>query len=569
MSNRMRHQTAGIKPSRSGWASPAALVGAVAVGLLLYFCVLPLALLVKHSFQGGDPFASYRLVASRAANWSALKGTLTVASGAAAIAFLLGVPLGWLVAATDLPGARSWRSLLALPYVVPAYIGAVGWTYLLSDRAGWLNRLLTEGLGAPALPVSIYSLEGIIFIEGVFFSPFVLMAVAEAVERIDPALEEAARVSGAGPVRVWLDVTWPMVRRAALGGALLAFLGTCASYGVPAVLGPSARPPVSVLTTRIKGYIDLHTTGGFRQATALSAVLLLAALAFPLAERTSGSDSRSAGTRPAGRKPVALGRWRTAALAGVGAVFGLTTFLPILALLISSLMENVGRGFSWENLSLVHYWVVLRRPEAGLALRNSFLLAASAATLAVGVGGTLALMQARGGLRWGSVLTPLAWLPYAAPGTVLAIGAILAYTGAWGINLYGTLWMLLAAYAAKYLALAYRMAAAGIEQVHPSMEEAARISGASRLRSILEVLVPMVRGHLVAAWFLVFMPSFGELTMSILLFGPDTPTLGTMLFELQSYEDPSAASVLAVLIVAVILLSNALVRRLSGGRYGI
>ncbi|MBI3893004.1 MAG: iron ABC transporter permease [Candidatus Wallbacteria bacterium] len=555
--------------SKLGRVSVAALLAFVAAGLLAYFGLLPLALLVRHSFQGAEPFASYALVASRSANWTALRGTLTIATGAAAIAFLLGVPLGWLVAATDLPMARVWRSLLALPYVIPAYIGAVGWTYLLSGKAGWLDRLWTEGLGLPALPFSIYSLGGIVFVEGAFFSPFVLMAVAEAVERIDPALEEAARVSGAGPVRVWLEVTWPLVRRAALGGVLMAFLGTCASYGVPAVLGPSARPSVSVLTTRIKGYIDLHTTGGFRQATALSAVLLLAALVFPLAERAGGGDARAAGARPSARRPASLGRWRAPALAMVAGVFGVTTLAPIMALGISSLMGNVGRGFRLENLSLVHYWVVLGRPDALLALKNSVLAAAAAATLAVVIGTALALVAARGGGRFGAVLAALPWLPYAAPGTVLAIGIILAFTGAWGLNLYGTLWMLLVAYTAKYLALACRMAAAGIEQVHPSMEEAARVSGASRLRAVGEVLVPMIRGHLAAAWFLVFMPSFGELTMSVLLFGPDTPTLGTTLFELQSYEDPSAASVLAVLIVAVILLSNFLVRRLSGGRYGI
>jgi iron(III) transport system permease protein len=539
------------------------------LGALLYFAALPLGLLLRHALSGAEPLAAFEEMAAREINWVALRGTLTVSGGTALLAFAIGLPCGWLVAATDLPGSRRWRSLLSLPYVVPPYLGAVGWTYLLSERAGWLNRLLADTFGLGPVPLVIYSTEGIVFVLGVFFSPFVLMAVSEAVERLDPALEEAARVSGASAFTAWRQVTWPLIRRAAVGGALLAFLASAASYGVPAVLGPSAKPPVQVLTTRVKSCIDLHTTGGFRQATALSSLLLLAALLFPLAESVSRPDPRSGAVRSARRVRARLGRWKWPVLVGVGGLFCCTTLLPVLALLASSVMTNIGQGFGWSNLSLVHYRHLLQRPDALRAAGNSLMLAAGAATLAVSAGLGLALLQTRGKSRASWLVTALAWLPFATPGTVLAIGFILAFTGAWGLNLYGTLWLLLAAYTVKLLALAYRLVLAGIEQTHPSLEESARVCGATPGAALTQILLPLLRGHLATAWFLVFMPCVGELTMSILLFGPDTPTLGTMLFELQSYEDPSAASVLAVLILALVLTANALVRRSSGGRYGI
>jgi iron(III) transport system permease protein len=172
----------------------------------------------------------------------------------------------------------------------------------------------------------------------------------------------------------------------------------------------------------------------------------------------------------------------------------------------------------------------------------------------------IAYHEAQSRSRWRWVGAALASVPYATPGTVLAIGMILAFTGAWGLNLYNTAWILLVAYSVKELAIAYRLAREGISQVHPSMEEAARTCGASWGRAQVDVLIPLVRGHLVVAWFLVFMPSFGELTMSILLFGPDTPTVGTLLFELSSYEDPAAAAVLAVVIVGVVIGASGVVR---------
>ncbi|MBI4860996.1 MAG: iron ABC transporter permease [Candidatus Riflebacteria bacterium] len=542
-------------------------VGLGCLALVAYFALLPLALLVVKSFKGAGLFDNYALVLSSSANLRAVWWTFAVSAGAAVVALAMGLPLGWLVTATDLPAPRLWRSLFTLPYAIPSFIVALAWTYLASERSGWLNRIAVEHLGLSSALLNVYSATGMILVMGVFFSPLVLMGVAESLARIDPALLEAARLSGASPGRALLDVAWPLVRRSALGGALLAFLATAASYGVPALLGPSAHPPVHVLTTRVKAYIDLHTTRGFNQAIALSAGLFLLAFLFPLASAAMGGSDRGASARPPRPARTRLGPWRWPCFAAVAAVFFGAVALPFLALLVSSFMTNAGLGFSPENLSLIHWKTVLSRSDARTAIVNSLLLAGGAATVALIVAGLIAHGEARSASRFRWVPAALLSIPYATPGTVLAIGSILAFTGGWGLNLFNTAWILLVAYAVKEGALAYRMVREGLAEVHPSMEEAARISGASWGRSIVDVLLPLIRGNLVAAWLLVFMPSFGELTMSVLLFGPQTQTVGTLLFELSSYEDPAAASVLAVIVVVVVIAASLAVRRLSGGRH--
>lgn len=542
---------------------------AAGVALVGYFALLPLLLVLSSAFKGETPLAYFASVLERPTNYTALAWTLKVSAGSALIAVLLGVPLGWLVGGTDLPGARACRSLLSLPYTVPPYIGALAWTYLASDRSGWLN-VAARALGLDGPLVNIYSAAGVMFVQGVFFAPLVLMGVAEACARIDASLLEAARVAGASQARAVRDVTWPLIRRAAVGGALLAFLASAASYGVPAILGPSARPPVTVLTTRIKGYIDLHTPRGFGQATALSALLFGMALLFPLASGLADPSASAAATRPAVPAVTRLGRWRTPAAIVVALLFGLTVALPLGALILSSLLANVGAGLAWSNLSLVHWTTLLWRADVLHAVANSLMLAAGAATAALAVGGVLAYNEVRSGSRWRWLPAAAAAIPYGTPGTVLAMGLILAFTTSrWGVSLYGTFWMLLVAYAIKELALAYRLVRDGLLSVHPSLEEAARVSGATWGRSVVDVLLPMMRGHLAAAWFLVFMPSVGELTMSILLFGPETQTIGTLLFELSSYEDPAAASVLAVFVVGLVVVVNGMVRWMSNGKYGI
>ena len=163
----------------------------------------------------------------------------------------------------------------------------------------------------------------------------------------------------------------------------------------------------------------------------------------------------------------------------------------------------------------------------------------------------------------------LATLGGATPSVVIALALIITFSGEFALNLYSTLTILIVAYMVKYLTMAVRTIAASLSQVHPSLEEAALNSGASWLRTCKDILLPLVAPSIVAGWFLVFMPSFYELTMSIILYGAETKTIGVLLYELQTYADPQNASVLSVLVLLIVLLGNLIVSKVSKGNIGI
>jgi iron(III) transport system permease protein len=370
---------------------------------------------------------------------------------------------------------------------------------------------------------------------------------------MDPSLEDAARISGAGPLTVLATITLPLIRPAILAGAFLVFAASASAFGVPALIGSPARLPL--LTTRIYSYVTTGGLDGLYTASALSVALLVIAVAtWRLAERLGHSGRiTSISGKAAARARVRLGRWRWPAFAAVTAFVIVTSLLPVAAVVLTSLMNVVG-DFRWSNFTLEKYrYVLFTRPDTARGFVNSFVLAFGAATLAAAVGTVLAYLKGHPHLRTGRLLDACVNLPYAAPGTILALGLILLWSRP--LVLIDTLWILLIAYFAKDLSLAVRSVTTAVEQTDVTLEEAARVSGARFATMFRTIWLPLLKPAIVAGWFLVFMPAFGELTMSILLVGPGTETVGTVLFALQEYADPPSASVVAVLILAFILFA--------------
>jgi iron(III) transport system permease protein len=276
---------------------------------------------------------------------------------------------------------------------------------------------------------------------------------------------------------------------------------------------------------------------------------------------------------------VALGPWTPAAAAALWTLAALALVVPLGSLALTSFTAVWGQGLTPDNLTLDNYLSVLTDRRTLGAAWNSVWLAALAASACVAVGAVAAYARARTKLLGRELLPRAAELPYALPGTVLALGLLLTfsqplwigvgslfYVKLWMLN---TPWLLLVAYCAKYMAFGVRGADAALTQVDRSLEEAARISGATPWQTFTHVVVPLLRPALVASWVLVFLPVLGEITMSILLFGPQTKTLGVLLFDYQSYESPPKAAVLASLLALSVLGGDALVRRLTGGKLGL
>ena len=519
--------------------------------ILAIITLAPIVLVIWRSLAttSGISLEHYREAYSDPVNIQALVNTLVISLATVVFATVMAIPLGWIVSRTDLPGARWFRALLVVPYVVPPFLGAIAWINLANPTVGWLNRF------AGTTVFDIYTTTGVILVLGLFYYTFVYLSCLSALQNIDPSLEDAARMSGAGPFTVFRTITLPLIWPAVLAGAFLVFAASASAFGVPALVGSPAR--IQFLTTRIYGYVRTGGLDGLYTASALSAVLLVVALVtWVLAERLGrGGRITTVTGKASATSRVALGAWRWPAFAAMTVVIILTCFLPVAAIVLTSFMNVVGE-FSWDNFTLDKYrYVLFTRLDTARGFINSFVLAFAAATLAALVGTAVAYAKGHPRLRASKMVDASVNLPYATPGTILALGLILLWSSP--IVLVDTLWILLIAYFAKHLSFAVRPVTIAVQQTDVTLEEAARISGAGFFTMFRTIWLPLLWPAIAAGWFLVFMPAFGELTMSMLLVGPGTDTVGTVLFALQEYADPPSASVVAVLILAFILSAYA------------
>jgi iron(III) transport system permease protein len=433
-----------------------------------------------------------------------------------------------------------------------------------------VNQLWMAVTGASEPLFRIYGALGIIFALALYNYPLAYLTVLASLERMDPALEEAARSSGATPLRMAWDVTLPIVAPAVGAGAILVFLSSVANFGIPAILGFPAK--YFVLTTKIYATIlDFDRQHNLGLAAALSFLLVLAA-GVAMALQRYMVRGRAYGLSRGGGQPVPLdlGRWRRPAGLLMAAFLLLTSVAPVGAILLTSCTRAYGMPLGWDNLTLRNFSNLLFMfPAVWRSMWNSLILAACSATVIMALAVLIAYVQTRTRIRGKAALDALVVLPFAVPGTVVALAMILAFLKpVLGISLYNTIWIILVAYIARFLALAVKPIIAAFTQVHPSLEEAARSSGASLSRSLWDVTLPLVRPALVAGWFLAAVPALTELTLSVLLWSVGNETLGVMVFNMHEEGKILLSSALAVVVMFLALASNVVIRRFTGGLEG-
>jgi iron(III) transport system permease protein len=413
-------------------------------------------------------------------------------------------------------------------------------------------------------------MPGLIWVMALYLYPFVFITVVGALERMDPTLEEAARTCGSRTMKIMKDITLPLVAPSIAGGALLVFASSIANFGIPALIGMQGR--VFVLTTMIYSYMHSGGFKGISMAASLSIMLmgisvgalLLNNLYLKKKQYTliSGKSMRP--------KTLSLGRWKIPCFVLACVIVFVTVILPFFSIVLTSLLDAWGADITWENLTLRNYkYILFDYRLTRDALKNSFLLAISSATICMILGSLIAYISIKTKIKGRKLLETISLIPYTIPGTVVAIAMILAWSGGFGINLYNTFWILLVAYVAHYLAFAVRTTSASLEQIHSSLEEAARVSGGSWTTSLKDIVIPLIRPGLVAGWFLIFMPTLRELTMSILLWGPRTVTIGVAVFEMQEAGYVQISAAFATLLLIIVIAGNLLVKKLTRGKIGI
>ncbi|HSE94838.1 MAG TPA: ABC transporter permease subunit, partial [Methylomirabilota bacterium] len=407
---------------------PTALVWLLNAAVLAVLVVAPLAILVQASLSEprGFGIGNFLTAFGRTIYRGPIVNSFFYAAAVAVLSVVIGAPLAWLVARTDLPGKGIVRTLTIAAFVTPSFLGATAWVILAGPNAGLINVLYRSLTGAEGPLVNIFSMSGLIFVTSLYTFPVVFILTGAALTATPPDLEEAARIAGASRWHVVRDVTLPLAAPAILGGFILAFLETVVLFGAPAMLALPAR--FHVMTTQLWAFF--HYPPKVEVAAAYAMPLLLAAAGLLWVQRRllGRRTFTTVGGRGAPPRPIALGPWRGVALAGVVVVLTCSILLPYLALLRAALAKAWGLGWTWDNFTLRNFrYVMFEYDPTRSAIVNTLVLGVVTATLASVLMAGIAYAAHRRLLPGARALAFLATAPLAVPGIVLSIGLFRAY----------------------------------------------------------------------------------------------------------------------------------------------
>ena len=427
---------------------------------------------------------------------------------------------------------------------------------------GLFGLQITEG------PLNIYSLAGLIRVLTTFYFPYAFITISRAMEKMDPTLEEASRASGANPLTTVIRVTLPMMTPSLIAGALLVFICAASCYGIPSIIGAPGN--VHTVTTRIVEYYGMGVKG-INDATGLAVFLIAMALLVLfisdlILARKQYITVSGKSTRPA---RVDLRRWRIP-LTVLVSLFCLTAVgIPFATVLVTSFKTDVGKSLFEAGNFTFSQWQSLFRGETLDCLKNSLIFGAITATVGIIVSCTMGYLTQRTRIRGRKLPDFLITLGSGTPSVVIALGLIMTMRGQFGIDLYYTAAILIIAYLIKYLMMGMRTVSSAMSQIHVSLEESSQISGASWLKTMLRITGPLIFPSIAAGWFLIFIPSFYELSMTTLLYSPDTKTIGFQLYQYWTYTSQPQACAMASGILLMIVLLNFILHRLTKGEFSI
>jgi iron(III) transport system permease protein len=557
-------RTAPIVRPRRAWLNVENCVSGAAVLALIVLVVLPLASLVWGSLWTGHGVgaANFVEVLSHRLYFDALVNSLTLGAWTALLSIVIGVPLAWAVIRTDLPGRQFVNLTATLSYLSPPFLVAIAYVNLFSPRAGVINAFLHHATGSSSFTFNIFSMPGLVLVTVLHTFPFVYLLTSSALASVDASYEESAQILGAGKLRTLWSVTFPLVAPAILSGALIGFVNAIALFGSQAIIGLPAR--IFTLPTRIYALFDYPPEYGLASALSLVFVAItVLALYFQRSYLARRSYVTLAG-KGARLQRLTLGALRWPLFAFCVGIFIIAVFLPYASLLAVSFSKSWGLDF-WKNLTLKNYHFILFEYDVTRrAIVNSALLATLAATFCVIVGTAIGWIDLRTRFIGRKFVDYVSLIPLGLPGIVMA-AALIQFWLRLPLHLYGTLAILFLAYAARYLPLGVRSANAAMRQIDPSLEESARILGASWSLTAREITLPLMRSGLFAGWILIFVPAIQELSASILLFSSKSMTLAVAVYNLyeNGYIEPVAA--LALINAAIIGIAILIANKAGGG----
>jgi iron(III) transport system permease protein len=539
---------------------------ALCVAITVYLAIVPLGFLVWQSFftpQTADEAARFTLsnyseAYGSSETWRLFGNSVLFAIGTSTFSFLVGTGLAWMNERTNTPFKTLFYALSIIPLIIPSILFTVAWILLASPKIGILNLVLKNALGVDDPLFDIYSLWGMIWVDGLHYSPMAFLLMSAAFRSMDPALEESAMMSGANVLqvawRVTLRLSWPAI----FATILILFVRAIESFEVPALLGLPVG--IQVFTSSIYQAVHRYPSQvGLASAYAVT-LLAITTIGVYFQSRLSSRGSKYATMTGKGFRPrqVDLGAWRWFTAALFIAYFLLIVVLPFSVLLWSSFQRFYAVP-SWQalqNLTLDPYRFILAYPNLASSVWNSLLLAFGSATLIMLVTSVICWIVVKTKLpgRW--ILDNIASLPMVFPGLVLGLAIMIFYLN-FDIGIYGTIWIMFVAYITRFMPYGLRYNTTSMLQIHKELEESAAMSGASWFTAFRRIILPLLKPGLVAGWIYIMIVSIRELSSSILLYSPGTEVVSIVIWELWEngqYVELSALGVLLILALFVLVL---------------
>jgi iron(III) transport system permease protein len=544
----------------------------VIVGLLT---ISPVLMLVVGSFSEGfgtfgnftvDKYVqAYTDPALTVVLWNTLIFTL----GSAAVATLLALFLSYTNTRTNIPFKFFFGIISIVPMMIPHILFAVSWVLLLNPSNGILNRLLTDLFGLKSALFNIYSLPGMILVEGLLDLPIAYLIIAPAMSAFDVSLEESSKVCGASALRTLTRVTLPVLRPAILASVILVIVRCIASFAVPSVIGMPGR--IYVLATHIYRIISTGFAADYGKAAAVGMSALAASILLIYLYRYLTSESGKYVTISGrGFKPalIDLKLSRYPLMGVIGLLSFVLIVLPVMVLFYTSMLPYVmvptAKAFSqmsWKN------WAeVLRDPISLLALRNSITLGVVGATLGVILSILVSYVIVKVRTTASGILESLSFLSFSFPGIVIGVGFMWFFVRT---PLYATIWALLIGYIATYLPYGIRPLSSAFVQIHSHLEESSRVCGASAFATMRRIVIPLLIPGILSGWILMATMFVRELTLSVVLSRPGSEVLAVQI--LRFAEDGlwgrlSALGIIMIfvssfLVIAALLLGRKLANR--------
>lgn len=544
--------------------------GLIAIVGFLTLC--PVVMLILGSFSGElGTFGAFTLEKYVAAYTDPafaeiLVSTVIFTLGSALVATGLALFLAYLNTRTNIPGKYLFGVISLIPMMVPHILFAVSWVLLLNPSNGMINLFLRQ-LGIEAAALNIYSLTGMILVEGLLDLPIAYLVIAPAMSAFDVALEESSRVCGASNARTLFRVTLPVLRPAILAALTLVIVRSLASFAVPSVIGMPGR--IYVLATHIYSIVATGYAADYGMAAAVGMSALAASITLiVLYRRLTREGEKYVTISSRGYRPsvIDLKGARYPLFAVVALISFVLIVLPILVLFYTSLVPYVmtPSAKAFAAMSWRHWVTVLKDPVSLLALTNSLYLGVGGATLGIVLSFFVAYVIVKVRSKASGLLESLSFLSFSFPGIVVGIGFMWFFVQT---PLYSTIWALLIGYIATYLPYGLRPLTSAFVQIHSHLEESSRVCGGGPLYTMRRIVLPLLVPGIVSGWILMATMFVRELSLSVVLSRPGTEVLAVQI--LRFAEDGlwgrlSALGILMIFISTVlVVLANVIAKRLS------